>query len=132
MSEVSLEELGSAFASWRQNKRNTREPVPKALWAQTLRAVEIYGAAAVSRVTKIQCSRIVERAEKGNAKGKVKGKGKAMTVPAFTRVSISPPSVPGSPVAEVETTFGLKLRIYVQTDAMDKLLLTLCSSGGTR
>ena len=124
MSEVSLEELGSAFANWRQNKRNSQEPVPKALWAQTLRAVEIHGAAAVSQVTKIQRSRIVERAEKG--------KGKAETVPVFSRVSISPPSVPGSPVAEVETALGLKLRIFVQTDEMVKLLLTLCSSGGAR
>jgi len=126
MSEVSLEELGSAFASWRQNKRNSQEPVPKALWAQTLRAVEIHGAAAVSQVTKIQRSRIVKRAEKGRVKGKAK------TVPAFSRVTISPPSVPGSPVAEVETALGLKLRIFVQTDEMVKMLLTLCSSGGAR
>lgn len=124
MSEVSLEELGSAFANWRQNKRNSQEPVPKALWAQTLRAVEIHGAHAVSQVTKIQRSRIVKRAEKG--------RGKAVTVPAFSRVTISPPSVPGSPVAEVETALGLKLRIFVQTDEMVKLLLTLCSSGGAR
>jgi hypothetical protein len=124
MSEVSLEELGTAFASRRQNKRNSREPVPKALWAQTLRAVEIHEAAAVSQVTKIQRSRIVKRAEKD--------KGKAMTVTVFSRVTISPPSVPGSPVAEVETALGLKLRIFVQTDEMVKLLLTLCSSGGVR
>jgi hypothetical protein len=124
MSEVSLEELGSAFETWRKNKRNAREAVPKALWAQTLRAIEKHGAHAVSQVTKIQRSRIVERAEKG--------KGKAVTVPVFSRVSISPPSVPGSPVAEVETAKGLKLRIFVQTDEMVKLLLTLCSSGGAR
>jgi hypothetical protein len=124
MSEVSLEELGTAFASRRQNKRNSQEPVPKALWAQTLRAVEIHGAHAVSQVTKIQRSRIVQRAEKG--------KGKAMSMPVFSRVTISPPSVPGSPVAEVETALGLKLRIFVQTDEMVKMLLTLCSSGGVR
>jgi hypothetical protein len=126
MSEVSLEELGSAFETWRKNKRNAQEPVPKALWAQTLRAAEMHGAAAVSQVTKIQRSRIVKRAEKG------RGKVKAKTVPAFSRVSISPPSVPGSPVAEVETTLGLKLRIFVQSDEMVKMLLTLCSSGGAR
>lgn len=124
MSEVSLEELGSAFASWRKNKRNTREPVPKVLWAQTLRAVEIHGALAVSQVTKIQRSRIVERAEKG--------KGKAMTVPVFSRVSISPPSVPGSPVAEVETAGGLKLRVFVQTQEILNLLSSLCSARGAR
>lgn len=130
MSEVSLEELGLAFEIWRKNKRNAREAVPKALWAQTLVAVEKHGALAVSQVTKIQRSRIVERAEKGKAKGK--GKCKAKTVPVFSRVSISPPSVPGSPVAEVETALGLKLRIFEQTDEMVKLLLTLCSSGGAR
>jgi hypothetical protein len=130
MSAVSLEELGSAFETWRKNKRNARELVPKALWEQTLLAVEIHGTLAVSRVTKIQRSRIVERAEKG--KGKVKGKGKTLTVPAFSQVTISPPSVPGSPVAEMETAIGLKLRIFVQSDEMVKLLLTLCSSGGTR
>lgn len=125
MSEVSLEELGTAFANWRQNKRNTREPVPKALWAQTLVAAKKHGAHAVSQVTKIQRSRIVERAEKSKAQGEG-------TVPAFTRVTISSPSVPESPVAEVETSSGLKLRIFEQTEEMVKLLLTLCSSGGTR
>jgi hypothetical protein len=124
MSEVSLEELGSAFEAWRKNKRNAREPVPQALWEQTLLAVEKHGTLAVSQVTKIQRSRIVERAEKG--------KGKAMTVPVFSRVSISTPSLPGSPVAEVETAMGLKFRIFVQTDEMVKLLLTFCSSGGAR
>jgi len=124
MTEVSLEELGSAFETWRKNKRNAREAVPKALWAQTLVAVEKHGALAVSQVTKIQRSRIEERAEKGQ--------GKPKRVPAFSCVSISPPSVPGSPVAEVETALGLKLRIFVQTDEMVKLLLTLCSSGGGR
>jgi hypothetical protein len=130
MSEVSLEELGTSFASWRKNKRNSREPVPQALWAQTVLDVEEHGVHAVSQVTKIQRSRIVDRSEKSKAKGK--GTVPAMTVPAFSRVLISSPSVPSSPVAEVETAMGLKLRIFEQTEEKVKLLLTLCSIGGTR
>lgn len=124
MAEVLLEELGSVFEKWRRNKRNAREPVPKALWEQTLRATEIHGALAVSQVTKIQRSRILERAQKGVEKAKA--------VPGYSLVSISAPSVLGRPVAEVETASGLKLRIFVQTDEMLKLLSILCSTGGTR
>ena len=155
MTEESLEELEAAFAGWRKNKRNAREPVPKALWEQTLRAAEIHGALAVSRVTKIQRSRIVERVEKSKSTGGLRCeadassrscngsadstgrrslvKSKGTTMPHFSRVSISAPSVPGCPVAEVETASGLKLRIFVQTQEMLNLLSSLCStSGGAR
>lgn len=121
MSESSLAALGAAFEKWRKNKRNAREPIPKALWEETLRAVEISGALSVSRVTKLQRSRIVERAEKE--------KSGAMSVPGFSRVSITAPSVPRSPVAEMETAAGVTLRIFVQTPEMFKLLSTLCSPG---
>ena len=154
MTEESLEELGAAFAGWRKSKRNAREPVPKALWEQTQRAAEIHGALAVSRVTKIQRSRIVERVEKSKSTGglrceadassrsckgsgdstgrrsQVKSKGTA--VPRFSRVSLSAPSVPGCPVAEVETAAGVRLRVFVQTEEMLNLLSSLCSTGGAR
>ncbi len=124
MTEESLEELRGAFENWRKNKRNAREPVPEALWARTLRAVEIHGALAVSRVTKIQRSRIVERAEKGQSKGEAE--------PRFSRVSLSAPSVAVGSIAEVETAGGLKLRIFIQTQEMLNLLSSLCSTGGVR
>lgn len=124
MTEESLAELVSAFENWRKNKRNARDPVPKELWVRTLRAVEIHGALSVSRATKIQRSRIVERAEKG--------KRQAMGVPRFSRVSISAPSVGVNPIAEVETAGGLKLRVFVQTQEMLNLLSSLCSARGAR
>lgn len=124
MTEASLKELGAAFENWRKNKRNAREAVPTTLWGQTLRAAEIYGATAVSQVTKVQRSRIVERAEKG--------KRTSMKVPPFSQVSILAPSVPSQPIAEVQTTGGLKLRVFVQTPEMLELLSSLCSTGGVQ
>lgn len=117
MTEATLEELGTAFETWRKHRRNIREPVPKTLWEQVTRAIDTYGAHAVAQATKLQRSRIVERAKKGQVQGR--------KVPTYSRVSVSAPSVPGCPIAEVETAAGVKLRIFVQTGETLKLLSSL-------
>ena len=122
MKEVTLTELTAAFSKWRKNRRNLREPVPKALWEQTIRAIEVHGDQAVARATKFQRSRILERAKKAT--------NRSTDVPAYSRVSIAAPSEPGCPIAEVETASGMKLRVFVQTRETLELLTSLCSDGG--
>jgi len=130
MNEESLKELAAAFERWRKNKRMSREPVPKALWEQAIRATSEHGTQAVARATEVQHSRIVERINKAsNCSG---------VVPAYSRISIEAPSVPQSatatrcPIAEVETAGGLKLRVFEQTQEILNLLSSLCSTGGVR
>jgi len=122
MTEESLDELAGAFENWRKNRRNLREPVPKVLWEQAMGAIEVHGAKAVAHATKIQRSRIVERAKKAPKRGP--------DVPAYSRVSIAAPSMPGCPIAEVETAAGLKLRVFVQTHETLGLLSSLCCNRG--
>jgi hypothetical protein len=122
MTEESLAELATAFENWRKNRRNLREPVPQALWEQTIRAIDVHGDHAVAQATKLQRSRIVERAKKSKNRG--------TEVPAYSRVSIAAPSEPGCPIAEVETAAGVKLRVFVQTRETVELLTSLCSDRG--
>jgi hypothetical protein len=54
----------------------------------------------------------------------------ARSVPSYTRLSL-PASVSARPAAEVETTAGLKLRIFEVTSETLQLVSTLCAAGGT-
>jgi hypothetical protein len=122
MTEESLVELSTAFENWRKKRRSLREPVPKALWEKTLSAIEVHGDSAVAKATKLQRSRIVERAKRF--------KQREVDVPAYSRVSISALSEPGSPIAEVETAAGVKLRVFVQTRETLELMTSLLSNRG--
>lgn len=122
MKEYSLDELAAAFGRWRRKKRHIRERVPDELWEQALGATHIHGTKAVARATRIEQYRLVERDKKANTK--------RATMPTFTRLSITAPSATTYPIAEVETTTGLRLRVFVQTQEMLSLLSSLCGNRG--
>ena len=63
MKVETLDELAAAFGRWRRKKRYIREGVPEELWERTLRAAQVYGTNAVARATKVEHSRLVERAK---------------------------------------------------------------------
>ena len=122
MKVESLDELSAAFGRWRRNKRYIREQVPQELWERSLRSAQVYGTSAVARATRVEHSRLVERAKKS--------KTKHTDVPAFSQLSITAPSAKRCPIAEVETATGVKLRVFVETDETLSLLLSLCGNGG--
>jgi hypothetical protein len=115
----SLDELRAAFNRWRRKKRHVRERVPDELWARALQAAHVYGTNAVARATKIENARLRGKQSKGSA-----------SVPAFTCLDIAAPAAATHPIAEVETTTGLKLRIFAQTPETLGLLSSLCGIGG--
>jgi len=53
-------------------------------------------------------------------------------VPAFSRMELAAPAVAIRPFAEVETTAGVKLRLFTATDQVLGLLSSLCGVGGGR
>lgn len=123
MKTDSLAELETAFVRWRKTKRHVREQVPDQLYARARRAVRVHGLTAVVRATKLERSRLV-----GKSKGE---KTRVEAVPSFSRLELSAPSATSTPIAELETAKGLKLRIFTQTPETLSLLSSLCGIGGT-
>lgn len=129
----SLEELESAFSAWRLGKKHVREPVPAELRARAQRAVKFHGMTAVFRVTKVERSRLFgsgtqdekpASAPPRNAKGR--------SGPAFSRLTLSAPSVTSrQPIAELERS-GVTLRVFEPTPEMIVLLSTACGLGALR
>jgi hypothetical protein len=118
----SLDELTVAFKRWRRKKRYVRERIPDELWGRALHAAQVHGLASVARATKIEHSRLVERSKSKKAS--------RSTTLAFSRLEIPAPSAMSSPIAEVETAAGLKLRVFTQTQETLSLLSSLCGIGG--
>lgn len=124
MKADSLKELKAAFDRWRRQKRHVREPVPDELWERASRAVRVHGLKGVVGVTKLERSRLVGRIESK--------KTRRATAPSFSRLELVAPSATTSPIAEVETATGVKLRIFAQTQETFTLLSSLCGMGGTQ
>jgi hypothetical protein len=123
MKADSLKELKAAFDRWRRQKQHVREPVPEELWERACRAVRVHGLKGVVRATKLERSRLV---------GKLKNeKRRRAAAPSFSRLELVAPSATTSPIAEVETATGVKLRIFAQTQETLTLLSSLCGMGGT-
>ena len=115
-----LDELTAAFEKWRKKKSHVRERVPDELWERALRASRVHGMKAVVRATKIERRRFAR---------KDSSMSHDRAVATFTSVEIPSPSAT-SPLAEVETATGLKLRVFAQTPETLGLLSSLCGLGG--
>ena len=122
MKVETLEELQAAFVGWRGKKRHVRERIPDELWERVLEASRVHGTSAVARATRLERARI-EQAEKKRNKG-------GGAVPSFSELSIAAPTSTSCPIVEVETTTGLKLRFFKQTQETISLLSSLCGLGG--
>jgi hypothetical protein len=122
MKSDSLRELKAAFDRWRRRKRHVREPVPDELRERARRAIQVHGLKGVVRATKLERARLA---------GKVKSKktGRA-ALPSFSRLGLPVPSATTSPIVEIETATGVKLRIFAQTQETLSLMSSLCGIGG--
>lgn len=118
--DESLAGLKAAFDEWRRRKRHPREAMPTDLVESARRAARRHGPAAVARATKIDRERL---------KG---GGGVVADVPTFSRLQISPPAATTCPFAEIETTAGVKVRLFAQSNEALALISSLCGAGATR
>jgi hypothetical protein len=123
----SLADLQAAFEEWRSRKRHPREAVPADLVERARQAVRPHGPAAVARATKVDRGRL-----KVGGDGRRRRSARAAKTPTFSRVEFPAPPVAIRPFAEIETATGLKVRLYMQTDAAFGLITSLCGSGGAR
>ena len=126
MQVESLAGLEKAFEEWRSRKRYAREAVPADLLAKARQAVRHHGMAAVVRATRVERRHLnLKQGSSGPHRKRVSAR-----VPGFSRIEIAAPVA--QPFAEVETAFGLKLRLFAQSEAALEWLSSLCGSGGAR
>ena len=129
----SLDELRSAFAEWRRRKKHPREAMPEELRARARRAAEKHGVTAVVGVTRVERARLFRGSPTGRKAADEKAAGEPRSVPRFSRLELSAPSVPSPrPIAEVETGSGVRLRMFEQTPELMGLLRAMCGMGGVR
>lgn len=132
----SLDELKAAFSEWRRKKVHVRERVPEELRARALRASQRHGVTAVVGVTRVERTRLFRTTPVRRGKRRAPStepKGLPSSVPTFSRLELSAPSTQRPrPIAEVETTSGVTLRVFEQTPETLGLLSAACGIGGMR
>jgi hypothetical protein len=125
----SLSELKAAFAGWRGGKRHVRETVPDELLERARRAAEVHGVKEVVRAIRVERSRLFGRRDERPALALMMPAAQP-AIPAFSRLDLPPPALGATPIAELETPAGLKLRVFAESNAMVGLLARLCGMGG--
>lgn len=123
----SLSGLKAAFAGWRRGKRHVREAVPDELLERARRAAEVHGVKEVVRAIRVERSRLFRHHRERPA---LTMPPVQPAIPAFSRLELTPPALEATPIAELETPAGLKLRVFAESTAMVGLLSSLCGMGG--
>jgi hypothetical protein len=126
----SLSELKVTFAGWRRGKRHVREAVPEELLERARRAAGVHGVKDVVRAIRVERSRLFRHSrDEGPATALTLPPGQPAS-PTFSRLELPRPPGGASPIAELETPTGLKLRVFADSAAMVGLLSSLCGMGG--
>lgn len=123
-------DLETAFARWRRSKRHVREAVPDELLERARRAMEVHGAKAVVRATKVERSRLLGGTKAEDA-ARRRRRVRREAMPSYSRFELAAPSTSSCPIVEVETRAGVKVRLFSETPASLALLSSLCGGGST-
>ena len=125
MQGESLAELSEAFDEWRDRKQHLREATPGELMKRACEAIGVYGLDAVARATNVDRRRLIssrDRLDEDTTAG----------TPTFSRLELEAPEMKAQPFAEVETSDGLTVRLFTQTDEALRLLSSALGVGGWR
>ncbi len=141
MEVETLDQLKSAFGSWRKQKQTRGESIPPELLERAKAATVRFGVNAVRRALNIDRRLIEEKPVVKRGRGRPRlveqepaNKGnRAKAVPSYSRLEVSAPVAKSPhPIAEFETAGGSKLRVFSMSPETLGLLTSLCSSGGAR
>jgi hypothetical protein len=129
MTVDTAEELKAAYEEWRSQKRYPREAIPEELLDRTRRAIDVHGWSAIRKATKVEARRVgLEKA----APTRPRRRTAPMGVRSYSRVELAVPAPVSRPFAEVETSTGLKVRLFASDTETLGLLSGLCGVGGGR
>lgn len=127
MTNESLDGLRNGFNKWRKKRGSVTERVPEDLRARVERAVKVHGISRVAQATSLSTSWF--SMQKKRRKAKVI-QATRLPVPTYSRIELAPAILSSSPVAEVETARGMRLRIFSFTAESTEVLSSFCRAGG--
>ena len=144
MESETLDQLKSAFVSWRKNKQSRGESIPVELLERAKSATAKFGVNAVRKTLNID-RRLIEDKPVKRGRGRPRQtepkptrrrpikRGSKDIVPSYSRLEMPAPGpLVTHPIAELEMAGGSKLRIFTMNAETVNLLTSLCSGGGTR
>lgn len=113
MAVESLKQLKIDFVRWRRKKLYAAEAIPEDLIKRAKQAASHCGIFKVIKATGLSWNRLTNKDGASKQSGKLE--------PTFSRVEIASPTS-RSPIAEIETPTGFKLRIFTITSETTSLL----------
>ncbi len=123
------EEMKTAFEEWRSRKKHLHESIPQELLDRARRAIDVHGWSAIRKATRVEGYRVgLKEGEAPRPKSRVAH----VKVPSFSRLGLAAPVMASRPFAEVETSAGLKVRLFARDTETLGLLSALCGVGGGR
>lgn len=123
MRDESLKKLHTAFQKWRSEKLRRSEGTPPALLARAKRAAAVHGAGDVARLLGVERKYL-----DGTQADHPRRPRKAPALPGFSRLDVGGVSR-SSPLVEIETPRGQKVRLFSVTPETLKLLSSICGDG---
>lgn len=124
MRDESLKKLDTAFRNWRSEKRRRSEGTPPALLARAKRAAAVHGVGNVARLLGVEKKHLTDAEV-----GRPRKSRKSAALPAFSRLDVG--GVSGrSPLVEIETPRGQKVRLFSVTPETLELLSSFFGDGG--
>jgi hypothetical protein len=104
--------------------------VPDELLERARRATEVHGVKEVVRAIRVERSRLFRRRLDERPAPTATMPAGQPAIPAFSRLQLTPRAWGATPIAELETPAGLKLRVFAESNAIVGLLSSLCGMGG--
>jgi len=121
--KITIEEIRSQLESWRKNKRNHREPIPKELWQAAVELARCHSINTVSKALRLSYADLKDRLY-GPSKPKLSKRQKPAS---FIELKYSPPLMPEEITVEIENKKGCKMRICLRADAdITTLIKSFC------
>jgi hypothetical protein len=108
--QLTLEELKDKFESWRKNKTNHREPIPKELWQAAADLARDSSINTVSKVLHLSYQDLKDRLY-GPSALKHKTRKKCTS---FVELKYSQPLQETTTTVDIENKRGCKMRIYLK------------------
>ena len=134
MAKDTLGSIKGAFDTWRRQKRYPRERMPEALLRRARRVAEVYGIGEVARHINIGPRYL--KSSNDNPKNKMprhvvsksQNKPKKRS-PKFSQIEVPAPLFTPQPIVEVETSLGIKIRLFALTSETIGLVSSFCRMG---
>lgn len=118
-----IDEIRDRLESWRKNKINHRQPIPKELWQAAVELARCHSINTVSKALRLSYADLKDRLY-GPSEPKPSKRQKPAS---FIELKYSAPLMPEKITVDIENKKGCKMRIYLRPDTdITNLIKSFC------